>query len=575
MNSLLSIYNDGSKNSVINDDNFLNAVLNYYKTSDRSHANLRNGSNGKSLSRINSLYDFLTGTSTSRDTTKVNKEDYEKYYIKMTDIWLKNIKSLTKSKLEELKRQGLPGYEILQKALKNIDSVESMRDIDKIYTIMVRNLDIDFEKYNYFWRSKQETSGFFPQSDYVGDFTHVDSRYIHARKIKRDKTEFRIYIDCANEDLFKIISEYTRLCETNRIPYYFKFQTDPKRNDKFLVYCSLKELKANIDILNSIGAKYPSMVSRCGNPPILTNKINKWMGLGEEPDNEHLEFRHSFNTLRADILDDSCEILMINYIKNHLNKTVNHNGKKVFFASLLLENAASVIMDELKTTDPEFKKRILETLKAKSKSGTPNIFNGFKRLEEVLPEKGILYSTNFSPIFKIKLPDEREYDFSIKTADKVLKSMIDVMKENDINYISTLREYIKKTSSIYGVDPNNIALNSNTHEKFKTIESKTIKIDEQFINKLKSIRSKYLSNDTMLRSYYQERKQNNAPNKELNEIAKIILNNKKCYENIDTDIKLIIRTKPLSQIESHMINKYENYVVYTFNLPQQELKHSI
>ena len=45
------------------------------------------------------------------------------------------------------------------------------------------------------------------------------------------------------------------------------------------------------------------------------------MGLGEEPDNEHLEFRHSFNTLRADILDDSCEILMINYIKNHLNKT--------------------------------------------------------------------------------------------------------------------------------------------------------------------------------------------------------------------------------------------------------------
>ena len=99
MNSLLSIYNDGSKNSVINDDNFLNAVLNYYKTSDRSHANLRNGSNGKSLSRINSLYDFLTGTPTIRDTTKVNKEDYEKYYIKMTNIWLKNIKSHTKSKL--------------------------------------------------------------------------------------------------------------------------------------------------------------------------------------------------------------------------------------------------------------------------------------------------------------------------------------------------------------------------------------------------------------------------------------------------------------------------------------------
>ena len=61
----------------------------------------------------------------------------------------------------------------------------------------------------------------------------------------------------------------------------------------------------------------------------------------------------------------------------------------------------------------------------------------------------------------------------------------------------------------------------------------------------------------------------------INEIAKIILNNKTCYENIDTDIKLIIRTKPLIQIESHMINKYENYVGYTFNLPPQEFKHSL
>ena len=95
MNSLLSIYNDGSKNSVINDDNFLNAVLNYYKTSDRSHANLRNGSNGKSLSRINPLYDFLTGTPTIRDTTKVNKEDYEKYYVKVANG--KDIKEVKKS----------------------------------------------------------------------------------------------------------------------------------------------------------------------------------------------------------------------------------------------------------------------------------------------------------------------------------------------------------------------------------------------------------------------------------------------------------------------------------------------
>ncbi len=575
MNSLLSLCDNGAKNSVINDDYFLDDVLNYYKKSDRSHANLGYSGTGKKLSRINPLYDFLTSASASNDTTKVNKEDYEKYYIKMTNIWLKNIKSLSQNKLEDLKRQGLPGYEILQKTLKNIESVESMHDIDKIYTIMVRNLDVDFEKYNYFWRSKQETSGFFPQGDYLGDFTHVDSRYIHARKIHRDKTEFRIYVDCANEDLFKIIAEYTRLCETNRIPYYFKFQTDPKRNDKFLIYCSLKELKANIDILNSIGTKYPSMVKNCGNPPILTNKINNWIGIGEEPDNEHLDFRHSFNTLRADILEDSCEILMINYIKEHLNKTVNHDGKKVFFASLIIDNAVSIIMKELKTDDSEFKKRISETLKAKSELGIPNIFTGFKKLEEVYPEKGILYSTNYNPIFKIKLPDEREYNFSISTTDKILKSMIDIMKENDINYITTLREYIKKISSIYGVDPNNIALNSNTYEMVKALDSKTIKIDEQFINKLKSIRSKYLSNDKMLRTYYQERKQNNATNKELNEIAKIILNNKKCYENIDTDIKLIIRTKPLSQIESHMINKYENYVVYTFELPQQELKYSL
>lgn len=575
MDSLTSIYNEGSKKSVINDNNFLNELLNYYKSSSRSHANLRYSDATKNLSRVNPIYDFLISTTVSHDTTKVNKEDYEKYYIKMTNIWLKNIKTLTKDKLEELKNQGLPGYEILQKAFKNIDEVKTIKDIDKIYTIMVRNLDVDFEKYNYFWRSKQETSGFFLQGDYLGDFTHIDSIYIHARKIKRNKTEFRIYVNCANEDIFKIIDEYTNLCEKYRIPYYFKFQTDPKRNDKFLVYCSLKELKSNIDILNTIGKKYPNMISRCGKPPILTNKINNWMGLGEEPDNSSLEFRHSFNTLRADILEDSCEILMINYIKNNLNKTVNYNGKKVFFASLLLENASSIIMEELKSSDPEFKKRILSTLKDKNQLGIPNIFYAFKKLEEALPEKGKYYSTNYNPIFKIKLPDEREYDFSINTADKILKSMIDIMKSNDINYISDLREYIKKISSIYGLDSNNIAFNSQTLKNFKEIESKVTKIDEQFINNLKAIRNQYLLNDSTLRTYYKERKQNKATNKELNAIAKIIQNNRICYENIDSDIKLIIRTKNLSNIESHIINKYENYVIYTYNLPEQESKISL
>ena len=80
MDSLTSIYNEGSKKSVINDNNFLNELLNYYKSSSRSHANLRYSDTTKNLSRVNPIYDFLISATVSHDTTKVNKEDYEKYY---------------------------------------------------------------------------------------------------------------------------------------------------------------------------------------------------------------------------------------------------------------------------------------------------------------------------------------------------------------------------------------------------------------------------------------------------------------------------------------------------------------
>ena len=103
-------------------------------------------------------------------------------------------------------------------------------------------------------------------------------------------------------------------------------------------------------------------------------------------------------------------------------------------------------------------------------NAVPILF-GFKRLEEVMPKKNELFGTNNKAIFTIKKPDGKTFNYSIAVADKILKSMVGVMENDNPNYLEEYKEEIKRRCQKYAVDPNNFALNSSSLSEFKQIDN--------------------------------------------------------------------------------------------------------
>ena len=54
-----------------------------------------------------------------------------------------------------------------------------------------------------------------------------------------------------------------------------------------------------INILQEIAKENPEIIQRCGKPPILTGKIDGWIGIGDEPPKKNGK-NQSYNSLRAD-----------------------------------------------------------------------------------------------------------------------------------------------------------------------------------------------------------------------------------------------------------------------------------
>lgn len=492
MANMQKIYEDMKKNNILGNADFLKRMLEVYKKSSRPY-----GSTKDRDTRRSDFYDELTKPNNNNleDKSKVNMKDYQKFYVMMTNKWIKNVLSMTESELAYYDKHNYSGYRIIRNILLNHPQVNSLQDIAEIYALMEQKIDsFELKDKKYFWRLTQTSFGFNQYMDYAADFIHIDSRYGNVRRTNRIDVEYRLYVNCANEDIFKLVGLYVENCEKLGIPYYFKFQTDGKRQDKFLVYCSGKELKNNIGILENIAKSHPEIVEHCGKGLDLIGNIDNWIGLASEPNNSSLKHHHSFNTLRSEILEDAAEELTLDFIDENINKEVNIDGVNKKFNNILLEFAIKKIVEEIARKEKLSvfqisNEQLINSIKRdliSSFNGTRrnNIRQSFYRLREVIPQKNELIATNDAPIFYITLPDGKKFGYSINLADRVTKEVVNIMEKCDPNYIEKYKNKIKEKCRNYGVDAENFALNSDSLEQFKKIDSIPSKVsNNEIINK--------------------------------------------------------------------------------------------
>ena len=417
---LCDLYNNVQKKSKINNDSFLENALDTYQQIGRAMMAL----GSKTGSRNSEMYSKLAET-TARDVTVTDRSYEEAFYVMMTNIWLQNMMSISDSQAENMTHNGLEHFKTVRKIALETGHVDTMEEVKKLYdTISDALPESEVESGRYFWRFDQgKMGGLFPREGETG-FYHVISRYVDARTTASPKMSdyhYRLYINCRSCDAHKLLTQYVQLCREQKIPYYFKYYLKPNRKDKIVIYCTKELLAQNIAILGEIGKTHPEISKCCGEMLDLVGNIDDWIGISSEPKTIPGKGQFSYNTMRAEILEDAAEAITLDFIKTHRGKSININGRTIDFDKYFIMKATMVLMEksEIDKNDKSAYNEIYSCL-SRPVQGILPIYAAMKEVEDVVPKKNYMFASLSKPIFTFKLSNGKSVRLSLLEADKIL-----------------------------------------------------------------------------------------------------------------------------------------------------------
>lgn len=361
------------------------------------------------------------------NSNHINEKDKEEFLTNTYNQWINNVKEI-KSKDQNIKK--------LQKNLSEVGKIKSMEDIRNLQD---RYLFGDYEEG---WERVRN------------GWNHIKSRYITERKEKDIDVKHRLYIGCQNQDVWKMTYLFKEKCNELKIPYYFK--TSESRNDNMVIYSDTENLGKYIEILEKIEKEHPDIIKRCAEPPILTGRLKKWIGIGDEPQQKYNDGSKSYNSIRAEIIEDSIEEVLLNDISKYQEKKVIINGKEISFNKLFLDKATEYIIKEKNSKENPI--QIKEKL-------NQNISKGLKKLSEIREQKSNLVISNYDEIFSIGNVQIDTYDM-----DKIIKKILPEIRQIDSKFAEKVKDSMNLKLEKVGIDPNAFCFQKETIERAKQLK---------------------------------------------------------------------------------------------------------
>ena len=370
----------------------------------------------------------------------INSRDKDEFYSNCFNTWKKSVLGMSRAEFESLSAQGYYGNDFikLRNYLKNVPDIHSYSEMFDLFYRDGAPEDIQelFEKYNWIAKSFHHT------------WTHFKSKYMFANRTSSTKVEHRLYINTDSRCLYKIMNLFMKKCLKRQIPFYFKYILDEGfRDDTIPIYSDSEHLLDYIEILKEIKLENPDIDFY--EPPILTGKIDGFIGYGSEPDPKVLGRRDSFNNLRADLIEKTINHYRDEWIKSHFNTNFGTKGRPKTLTHIITIRAVNNYVEEkLQQYDSYIRQEL-----NRRKSGQGDLS---KTVEQAVYER-----CHYNPQI-IKSVDFRNRLFQAlyKIIENYLHTKNDFSMDIDINgikchysgyYLS--RTLYKFTSEINRIDP--------------------------------------------------------------------------------------------------------------------------
>ena len=493
MKKLTSIY-ENIENPLDNEE-IMKKIINDYTKSSRT--NLYYSSN---------LYNSLVNMNETKDKSKINLNDKEAFMVESYNQWIENMISLDKNQIQYLEENKKIDANNMQQYLKKFGKVKTMKDIERL-------------KSNPLF--KKEENGW----EINNGWEHIKSQYISGRKEKAIPVRHRLYIDFQKQDLWKVAKIFKNKCEENKTPFYFKLNTKRNRSDTMVIYADTKDLGKYIKYLEEVKEEYPEIVQRTEKPPMLTGKVNDWIGIGDEPPLNKDGENQSYNGLRALIFEDAIEETILNELREFFGKDVIYRGNKLRFNNIFIEQSSQSILENINKkkgkldsiglkeedlSNDNFKEYIKRNL-------SKNINKGLNKLIKLKDKKEQVFKTNGDTIFCIPTRNGKSISIDAYSMDNIIKRMVPIFQEIDPLFMDKAKSEVQKKCRENNIDEK-FCFQEGTKERFKQFD---IERDKETKKRMINIKEKQ---GTVYTKRKDEQKELNKNNKIKNSDIVNILN---------------------------------------------------
>lgn len=435
------------------------------------------------------FYGRLVRASQKNNSGRYNVNDADKFYASMFNMWKKSIVSMTK---EEFLAQRSFGNDFvrMRNYLKGVPDVKTAQEVDDIIWANREDKILERALEKYRWDSFGENSG----------WVHVCSRYLTAKKDEYPNVEHRLYLNTDSSDTYNLVNCLVEKFNEHKIPFYFKFDTGGYRDDTVVIYSPTENLGEYIDILRAIKNENPDLGSRLLKPPLLTGKIDGWIGYGSEPAELPDGSKQSFNDVRTKLLEPIIDASTKEWIVNHRNMEIKYQNTVVPFKHYFAIKVVQQFVDRLERYYAyEKDARMKQAKKGNSVFDETEVVNAMGYYPEAIKnqdfkmklydalkvsiEDFIISLCNGKSIslenFVIKGKNEKEVKLYESDFKEVLHEMASRIAKSDSNFVISIQSQIKNACPKYGIDENSFCFDTVAKKKIEQMSlNQPVKIDK-------------------------------------------------------------------------------------------------
>lgn len=397
-------------------------------------------------------------------TDEDNIQTCDELYELLFKEWKKNSLSLSNSYIQTLMNNGVVDEDYLK--LKDVLNSLPLVKTKKEYMDLISS---DKLIYKYGWHSIGNKTS----------WTHINSSLISAWKEAPFHIEHKLCLNCHSLYIEDIVLLLIKEFQYRQIPFHLKFDNSGKRDDSIVIYSDTAHLEDFIQCIKKTRIYNKELFTNLGNPPILTGKIEPWLGYASETKDYK---RMTFSEIRSNIIYSSIKSSFRKWVYENRDLKITSQGKEILFRNFISGCLANIVISKYKKIHKSYIEENKEN-KFYDDYGLTKEDLYDSRLKEkllgeitprIVPMLYAYYNKDLIPFIDIKTSNYKKITVTNEDLKNTVKAVSIQILNNYPDVMDLIKAEIEKQCAIYDVDINKFCFDVKRRESLFTYQKKVL-----------------------------------------------------------------------------------------------------